>query len=65
MVGKFLDVVVIGTPEKGREMLAKCLPEPLRVTPKIKGPGRFEVTGSIDLAPLAAGGASGSSGGRI
>jgi len=41
------------------------MPEPLVVTPKIKGPGRFEVTGSLDLAPLAAGGASGSSGGAL
>lgn len=64
-VGKFLDVVAGKDPARGREVLARVLPQPLKVTPKIKGASRFEVTGSIDLVALAAGAASGSSGGRI
>lgn len=63
-VGRFLDVVVNQAPEREREVRARCV-SPLTVTPKIKGPSRFQVTGSADLSALAAGAASGSSGGEI
>jgi hypothetical protein len=51
--------------ERGREALARCM-SPLTLTrksaPKTNGPGRFEASGTIDLAKVVA---SGSSGGRI
>lgn len=63
-IGTFLDAVQ-GEPEGARGALLRCM-SPLTLTPKIEEPGkRFRVTGSVDLTPLAAGGASGSSGGRI
>lgn len=63
-VGRFLDVLASQAPESGREILARCVGA-LTVTPKIKGPNRFQVVGSVDLVALAAGAANGSSGGRI
>jgi hypothetical protein len=50
-VGHFLEVVATAAPERGREILARCV-SPLTVTPKIKGSGRFHVSGSIDLNAL-------------
>jgi hypothetical protein len=47
--------------ERGREALARCM-SPLTLTPKTNGPGRFEASGTIDLAKVVA---SGSSGGPI
>jgi len=47
--------------ERGREALARCM-LPLTLTPKTNGPGRFEASGTIDLATVVA---SGSSGGSI
>jgi site-specific DNA recombinase len=47
--------------ERGREALARCM-SPLTLTPKTNGPGRFEASGTIDLATVVA---NGSSGGRI
>jgi len=51
--------------ERGREALARCM-SPLTLTPKsppkTNGPGRFEASGTIDLAKVVA---SESSGGRI
>jgi hypothetical protein len=47
--------------ERGHEALARCM-SPLTLTPKTNGPGRFEASGTIDLAKVVA---SGSSGGRI
>ncbi len=47
--------------ERGREALARCM-SPLILTPKTNSPGRFEASGTIDLAKVVA---SGSSGGRI
>lgn len=63
-VSRFLKTVATEAPERGREALARCM-SPLTVTPKIKGPNRFHVVGTLDLGALAAGAASGSSGGRI
>jgi hypothetical protein len=54
---------VMSSPERGREALARVMPKPMMVHPKTEGPGRVRVTGAIDLASLAAGGACGSSGG--
>ena len=63
-VGKFLNDLTATNPARGRAVLVKYM-SPLTVTPKIKGPNRFEVVGSVDLFALAAGAASGSSGGAI
>lgn len=58
----FLESLLQTAPELGRAALVRCV-SPLTVTPKREGPGhRFQVTGSVDLAAVAA---SGSSGGRI
>jgi len=44
--------------ERGREALARCM-SPLTLTPKTNGPGRFEASGTIDLAKVVASGSSG------
>jgi hypothetical protein len=62
---KLLAALTKESPERGREVLARLI-TPLTLTPKTEGPEHlFEVSGSVDLSVLAAGTASGSSGGRI
>ena len=64
LVGAFLTTISTAAPEQARDALARCI-SPLKVTPKTEGPNRFQVVGTVDLGALAAGAASGSSGGRI
>lgn len=62
VLSDFLDVVASQAPERGREVLAKCMtPLTLTPAPKTENPG-LVVTGVIDLAKVVA---SGRSGGRI
>lgn len=57
-MGRFVEGLTSKRPEAGRETLARCVGR-LVVTPKNEGPGRFRVTGTVDLAQVAASGSSG------
>ena len=61
-IGKFLDLVVAESPERGREILARVM-TPLTLTRNENTPGTWLVTGALRLRTLAAGVSANSSSG--